>query len=117
MKQSKSLQKMGVYAVKHLQRQDYLVPTLSVLALLALMLVSDPSLALPEADTVAELKNLTLETSKIVKNGCYIAGSASALVGAIWAVASQNLKIAASSAVVTIIALKAASFFATALLI
>ncbi|MBP6103516.1 MAG: hypothetical protein KA508_00375 [Gammaproteobacteria bacterium] len=117
MKQSKSLQKFYVDAAKHCAMQGYGVPTLSVLVLLALTLVSDPSLALPDADTVAELKVLTTETSKIVKNGCYIAGSASALVGAIWAVASQSLKVAASSAAITIVSLKAASFFATALLI
>ncbi len=117
MKQSKRLQKIGVDAVKHLQRQDYWVPTLSVLALFALTLVADSSLAWDEAQGVEELKVLTKETSKIVKNGCYIAGSASALVGSIWAVASQSLKVAASSAAVTIVSLKAATFFATALLI
>lgn len=73
--------------------------------------------AFTQSEGVAELKVLTEETAKIVKNGCYIAGSASALVGAIWAVASQSLKVAASSAAVTIVALKAASFFATTLLI
>ncbi len=117
MKQSKSLQSVCMDAQKHLQVRDYGVPTLAVLAVLALSLIADPSLALPDADTVAELKVLTTETSKIVKNGCYIAGSASALVGAIWAVASQSLKVAASSAAITIVSLKAASFFATALLI
>ncbi len=117
MKQSKYFQKIPVDAEKHCAIQDYLLPTLSVLGVLALTLVSDPSLALPDTDTVAELKVLTTETSKIVKNGCYIAGSASALVGAIWAVASQSLKVAASSAAITIVSLKAASFFATALLI
>ena len=117
MKQSKSLQSICMNAQKHLQARDYLVPTLTVLAVLALTLIADPSLAWDEAEGVAELKVLTKETSKIVKNGCYIAGSASALVGAIWAVASQSLKVAASSAAVTIVSLKAATFFATALLI
>lgn len=73
--------------------------------------------AFTQSEGVAELKVLTEETAKIVKNGCYIAGSASALVGAVWAVASQSLKVAASSAAVTIVVLKAASFFATTLLI
>ncbi len=73
--------------------------------------------ALDAGDTVKELETLTKETQKIVKNGCYIAGSASALVGTIWAVASQNLKVAASSAAITVIALKAASFFSGTLLI
>lgn len=73
--------------------------------------------ALETSDKVKELTGLTEETSKIVKNGCYIAGSASALVGAIWAVASQSLKVAASSAAITIIALKSAGFFAGTLFI
>ena len=117
MKQSKSLQKFYIDAAKQGVRQQHLAPTLSAWVVLALILIADPSLALPDGDTVAELKVLTTETSKIVKNGCYIAGSASALVGAIWAVASQSLKVAASSAAITIVSLKAASFFATALLI
>ena len=87
------------------------------LCLIALCVYSDCSVALAESDKVAELAGLTAETSKIVKNGCYIAGSASALVGSIWAVASQSLKVAASSAAVTIIALKAATFFSGTLLI
>lgn len=73
--------------------------------------------ALQKVDTVEELTKLTEETQKIVKNGCYIAGCASALVGTIWAVASQNLKVAASSTAVTVIALKAASFFSGTVLI
>ncbi len=75
------------------------------------------SFGLDASDQVKELAGLTAETSKIVKNGCYIAGSASALVGAIWAVASQSLKVAASSAAITIVSLKAATFFTGTLLI
>jgi hypothetical protein len=82
-----------------------------------LFLYSGHLLALEEGDKVRELAGLTTETSKIVKNGCYIAGSASALVGAIWSVASQSLKVAASSAAITIVALKAAGFFAGTLVI
>lgn len=82
-----------------------------------LVLYSNHLWALEESDRVRELAGLTSETSRIVKNGCYIAGSASALVGAIWAVASQSLKVAASSAAVTIIALKAGGFFAGTLFI
>ncbi len=82
-----------------------------------LFLYSGHLLALEEGDRVRELAGLTTETSKIVKNGCYIAGSASALVGAIWSVASQSLKVAASSAAITIVALKAAGFFAGTLFI
>lgn len=82
-----------------------------------LFLQSGEVSALEESDKVKELAGLTAETNKLVKNGCYIAGSASALVGAIWSVASQSLKVAASSAAITIIALKAAGFFAGTLLI
>ena len=89
---------------------------LSALALL-LYGYSEMGFALAEGDKVKELAGLTDETQKIVKTGCYIAGSASALVGAIWAVASQSLKVAASSAAVTIIALKAAGFFSGTLFI
>ncbi len=89
----------------------------SVLVLILYVLSFQCQAALADTDRVAELKTLTTETQKIVKNGCYIAGSASALVGTIWAVASQNLKVAASSAAITVVALKAASFFSGTLLI
>jgi hypothetical protein len=87
------------------------------MSVLFLLFYSGHLLALEEGDKVRELAGLTAETSKIVKNGCYIAGSASALVGAIWSVASQSLKVAASSAAITIVALKAAGFFAGTLFI
>lgn len=73
--------------------------------------------ALQEGDKVAELKTLTEEMQKIVKTGCYLAGSASALVGTIAAVGSQNLKVAISSGVITIVAFKATSFFSGTMLI
>lgn len=117
MKQNKSLKKIPVHTEKHDGIQEDWVPRLSLLGMLALTLIAEPSFALEESDKVAELAALTTETAKIVKNGCYIAGSASALVGAIWSVASQNLKVAASSAVITIISLKAATFFSGTLLI
>ncbi len=94
-----------------------LLTALTMSAMVVLFLYSGHLLALEEGDKVRELAGLTAETSKIVKNGCYIAGSASALVGAIWSVASQSLKVAASSAAITIIALKAAGFFAGTLFI
>ena len=94
-----------------------LLTTLIMSTAALLFLYSGQLLALEEGDRVRELAGLTTETSKIVKNGCYIAGSASALVGAIWSVASQSLKVAASSAAITIVALKAAGFFAGTLFI
>lgn len=89
----------------------------SALVLVLYVLSFECFAALEAGDTVKELETLTKETQKMVKNGCYIAGSASALVGTIWAVASQNLKVAASSAAITVIALKAASFFSGTLVI
>ena len=112
MKKVRTINRVSV-SFRH---QDWL-PTLSVLAMIVLSLYAATSLALAETDKVIELVKLTEETSKIVKNGCFIAGSASALVGAIWSVASQSLKVAASSAAITIVSLKAATFFSTTLLI
>lgn len=91
--------------------------TIGMISVGLLFLYSGQLLALSESDKVTELAGLTAETSKLVKNGCYIAGTASALVGAIWSVASQSLKVAASSAAITIVALKAAGFFAGTLFI
>ncbi len=87
------------------------------LMLILYLLSFDCEAALQEGDKVAELKTLADETQKIVKTGCYIAGSASALVGTIAAVASQNLKVAVSSGVITIVAFKATSFFSGTMLI
>lgn len=100
-----------------LRPHPFLFGALIMGAGLALLIFSGQLFALEEGDKVKELAGLTAETSKIVKNGCYIAGSASALVGAIWSVASQSLKVAASSAAITIVALKAAGFFAGTVLI
>ena len=112
MKQARTINRVSVLA----WQQDWL-PTISVCAFLVLSFYSATSFALAASDKVTELATLTAETTKIVKNGCFIAGSASALVGAIWSVASQSLKVAASSAAVTIISLKAATFFSGTLLI
>lgn len=99
------------------RRSDLLITAFTLGVGLWLFLQSGELSALEEGDKVKELAGLTAEASKLVKNGCYIAGTASALVGAIWSVASQSLKVAASSAAITIVALKAAGFFAGTLLI
>lgn len=72
---------------------------------------------LAPADKVKELATLTTEVEKIVKNGCFIAGCASALVGTVYAVASQSIKIAVSSGVICLIAFRAHSFFSGSLVI
>ena len=73
--------------------------------------------ALNEADKVAEIATLTTDVTKIAKNGCYITGCASALIGSVWAVAQQSLKVFGVAAGVTLLAFKAPSFFTSAMLI
>lgn len=73
--------------------------------------------ALSESNKVAELKTLTDETSKIVKNFSYLIGLGSVGTGLYSMVASQNLKIAATSAVITLAAFKGPDFFTTTCLI
>ncbi len=90
---------------------------LSMLSTMALFLFSGESAALAQQDQVAEINALTTEITKIAKNGCYIAGCASALIGAIFAVAQQSLKIFGVTAAVTLLAFKAPTFFTSAMLI
>lgn len=74
-------------------------------------------LALSEGNRVAELKALTEETSKIVSTFCWLIGTGSLAVGAYAGVASQNLKVLATSAVVSLAAFKGPAFFTTTALI
>lgn len=73
--------------------------------------------ALQEADKVAEIATLTADVTKIAKNGCYITGCASALIGSVWAVAQQSLKVFGVAAGVTLLAFKSPTFFTSAMLI
>lgn len=84
---------------------------------ISLFLLSDQSFALAEGDKVAEIATLTSEVTKIAKNGCYITGCASALIGTVFAAAQQSLKIFGVAAAVTLLAFKAPSFFTSAMLI
>ena len=83
----------------------------------ALYCYSGDSFALAETDKVAEINELTLHVTKLVKNGCYITGCASALIGSIFAVAQQSLKIFGVASAVTLLAFKAPAFFTSAMLI
>lgn len=74
-------------------------------------------LALSEGNKVAELKTLTEETSKIVKNFSHLIGLGSIGVGLFAMVQSQNLKVAATAAVITLAAFKGPDFFTTTALI
>jgi hypothetical protein len=74
-------------------------------------------LALSEGNRVAELKTLTEETSKIVKNFSHLVGLGSVGVGLFAMVQSQNLKVAATAAVITLAAFKGPDFFTTTALI
>jgi hypothetical protein len=78
---------------------------------------SPDSFALAETDKVAEINELTLHVTKLAKNGCYITGCASALIGSIFAVAQQSLKIFGVASAVTLLAFKAPAFFTSAMLI
>ncbi len=82
-----------------------------------LCLVAGESIALAEGDRVAEINELTTHVAKLAKNGCYITGTASALIGSIFAVAQQSLKIFGVAAAVTLLAFKAPAFFTSAMLI
>ena len=104
------------YATSWLKNR-YPVPLIFAISAVGIYLCSGQSFALEEGDKVKELAVLTTETSKIVKNGCYLTGSASALIGSIWSVAAQNLKVAITAAAVTLVAFKAPAFFSGTLLI
>jgi len=90
---------------------------LSMLSSLIIFCYANELFALQETDKVAEIAVLTQDVTKIVKNGCYITGCASALIGSVWAVAQQSLKVFGSAAGVTLLAFKAPSFFTSAMLI
>ena len=111
------MRKNKVHTWLEVMKHPAVLSTVAVVSWIGLSLYSGQSFALEEGDKVRELAGLTSETQKMVRNGCYIAGSASTLVGAIWSVASQSIKVAASSIVITIIALKSAGFFSGTMVI
>ncbi len=86
-------------------------------AAMGLFLFAGESSALAQGDQVAEINELTTHVTKLAKNGCYITGTASALIGSIFAVAQQSLKIFGVAAAVTLLAFKAPAFFTSAMLI
>jgi len=89
-----------------------------LLTLFSIMsLFAGESFALNAQDQVAEINELTAHVTKLAKNGCYITGTASALIGSIFAVAQQSLKIFGVAAAVTLLAFKAPAFFTSAMLI
>ena len=90
---------------------------LTIVSAFGFYIYSGESFALQEQDKVAEIATLTTDVSKLAKNGCYITGCASALIGAVWSVAQQSLKVFGVAAAVTLLAFKAPSFFTSALLI
>ena len=99
----------------------YKMPTvfslLTIFSAGCLCLFAGESVALGADDQVAEIAQLTTHVTKLAKNGCYITGCASALIGAIFAVAQQSLKIFGVAAAVTLLAFKAPTFFTSAMLI
>jgi len=90
---------------------------LQVVMAVTLYFTLGESFAFEIEDEVTELAELTEHVSKMAKNGCYIAGCASALIGAIFAVAQQSLKIFGVTAAVTLLAFKAPAFFTASILI
>lgn len=90
---------------------------LTTLSTMSLFLFAGESAALAQGDQVAEISELTTHVTKLAKNGCYITGTASALIGSIFAVAQQSLKIFGVAAAVTLLAFKAPAFFTSAMLI
>lgn len=93
------------------------VSVLSLVAAGSVFLYTPEVLALSEGNRVAELKTLTEETSKIVKNFSHLVGLGSVGVGLFAMVQSQNLKVAATAAVITLAAFKGPDFFTTTALI
>jgi len=94
-----------------------MISVLFAISSLGLYFYSGQSFGLEESDKVRELAVLTTETSKIVKNGCYLTGSVSALVGSIWAVSAQSIKVGVAAIAVTLLAFKSPAFFSGTLLI
>ena len=93
-----------------------LVQWMGFIGVMSVYLYLNEASALDQADRVAEIATLTTDVTKIAKNGCYITGCASALIGSVWAVAQQSLKVFGVAAGVTLLAFKAPSFFTSALL-
>ncbi len=98
-------------------RKPCFISTLSLIAVGSVCLYAPELLALSEGNRVAELKALTEETSKIVATFSWLIGTGSIVAGAYAAVASQNLKVAATSAVISLAAFKGPAFFTTTALI
>lgn len=103
--------------INALYRPSALFWLLTTLGAMSLFLFAGESAALAEGDRVAEINELTTHVAKLAKNGCYITGTASALIGSIFAVAQQSLKIFGVAAAVTLLAFKAPAFFTSAMLI
>jgi hypothetical protein len=108
------LQKKGD---RFFSRYRFLFSILAIHVGIFLCLVVGQSVALGAQDQVAEIAELTTQVTKIAKNGCHIAGCASALIGSVFAVAQQSLKIFGVTAAVTLLAFKAPAFFTSAMLI
>lgn len=112
----KSFQKLSGKALRA-DLSRYASLTLPVLAFFGFILYGPETFALNDQDRLAELTTLTTEVGKLTKTGCYIAGGVSSLVGLAWAIAAQNLKILAASAVITVFAFKAPALFTSTMLI
>jgi hypothetical protein len=100
-----------------LSMQRYVALSIPILLFLGLILYGPETFALNEQDRLAELTTLTTEVGKLTKTGCYIAGGVSSLMGLVWSIAAQNLKILAASAVITVFAFKAPTLFTSTMLI
>ena len=101
----------------HQIKNTWVVQLLKAVSGMMMVCYANELFALQEGDKVAEIAVLTQDVTKIVKNGCYITGCASALIGSIWAVAQQSLKMFGATAGVTLLAFKAPTFFTSAMLI
>lgn len=114
---SKSFIKKGIELSDKLCSNRHFLSILAASVACGIALYAPETFALSEGNKVAELKTLTDETSKVVKNFSHLVGLGSVGVGLFAMVQSQNLKVAATAAVITLAAFKGPDFFTTTTLI
>lgn len=112
-----SLIDKGFQRTKKIIQNPNILSVITGVVACGVIIYAPETFALSEGNKVAELKTLTDETSKIVKNFSYLVGLGSIGTGLYSMVASQNLKVAATAAVITLAAFKGPDFFTTTSLI
>lgn len=113
----KNMLRKGIQISDKLCSNRHLLSIIAASVACGIAIYAPETFALSDGNKVAELKTLTDETSKIVRNFSHLVGLGSIGVGLFAMVQSQNLKVAATAAVITLAAFKGPDFFTTTTLI